>query len=160
LDVGKFLPISDPIEIAAEIVAAFISNNSVPMIEVPGLIESVHAALSAAPSSGHGSAAVDGPIPAVSIRKSITPDYLICLDDGKRYKSLRRHLTLLGMTPDQYRQKWGLPLDYPMVAANYAAKRSEMARSFGLGRKVEKPVSATEQATGQRKVGRPRKATA
>jgi predicted transcriptional regulator len=64
------------------------------------------------------------------------------------------------MTPDQYRQKWGLPLDYPMVAANYAAKRSEMARSFGLGRKVEKPVSATEQATGQRKVGRPRKATA
>ena len=127
------MPISDPIEMAAEIVAAFISSNSVPMAEVPGLIESVHAALSAAPGSRRADAAVDAPIPAVSIRKSITPDYLICLDDGKRFKSLRRHLTLLGMTPEQYRAKWGLPLDYPLVAANYSAKRSEIAKSSGLG---------------------------
>jgi len=75
--------------------------------------------------------------PAVSIRKSITPDYLVCLDDGKKFKSLRRHLAGLGMTPDQYRAKWGLPADYPMVAANYAAQRSELAKRIGLGQRAE-----------------------
>ena len=156
---GKFLPISDPIEMATEIVAAFISRNSVTMAEVPGLIESVHAALSAAPSSGQGSAAVDASIPATSIRKSITPDYLICLDDGKRFKSLRRHLTLLGMTPEQYREKWGLPPDYPMVAANYATKRSELAKRIGLGQMRWKRVDAPAETPASRKVGRPSKKT-
>ena len=169
------MPTSDPVEVAAEIVAAFISYNSVPMSEVPNLIESVHAAVSVAAGLGQvGGAVVDPPAPAVSIRKSITPDYLICLDDGKRYKSLRRHLALLGMTPEQYRAKWRLPPDYPMVAANYAAKRSEMAKSFGFGRKRETPaappakpatakgkmIAAPSEATAKRKPGRPRKTTA
>ena len=78
---------------------------------------------------------VEAKPPAVPVRKSITPDYLICLEDGKRFKSLRRHLRLLGLTPEQYREKWKLPSDYPMVAPNYAAQRSALARKFGLGRK-------------------------
>jgi predicted transcriptional regulator len=80
-------------------------------------------------------------VPAISIKKSVTPDYIICLEDGKRFKALKGHLTQLGMTPDQYRRKWGLPKDYPMVAAAYAAKRSELARSMGLGRKKAEPVA-------------------
>ena len=150
---------SDPMELAAEIVAAFISYNSVPMSEVPSLIQSVHAAVSVAAGQGQGAAVADPPTPAVSIRKSVTPDYLICLDDGKRYKLLRRHVALLGMTPEQYRVKWGLPADYPMVAANYAAKRSEMAKSLGFGRKRKGAVAPPPQAPAQRKVGRPLKAT-
>ena len=144
---------------AAEIVSAFIFSNSVPMAEVPGLIESVHAALIAAPGSMQGGAAVDAPIPATSVRKSITPDYLVCLDDGKRFKSLRRHLTLLGMTPEQYREKWELPPDYPMVAANYAMKRSELAKRIGLGQMREKRVDAPVETPAPRKVGRPSKKT-
>ena len=155
------MAISDPVEVTADIVAAFISSNSIPMSEVPNLIESVHAAVSVAAGLSQGSAAVvDAPVPAVSIRKSVTPDYLICLDDGKRYKSLRRHVALLGMTPEQYRAKWKLSPDYPMVAANYAAKRSEMAKSYGFGRKRTKAAANPLQATAQRKPGRPRKATA
>jgi predicted transcriptional regulator len=92
--------------------------------------------------------------PAVSIRKSVTSDYLICLDDGKAYKSLRRHLALLGMTPEQYRAKWGLPLTYPMVAANYAAKRSTMAKSFGFGQNRRKPVVAPVLAPAKREFDR------
>src|SRR5450631_2365602 len=143
------------------------------MSEVPTLLESVHAAVSVAAGLGPRSAAiVDPPAPAISIRKSVTPDYLICLDDGKRYKSLRGHLASLGMTPEQYRAKWRLPPDYPMVAPNYAAKRSEMAKSFGFGRKRETPaasgsaksaaaegkaMAAPSEATAKRKPGRPRK---
>ena len=152
---------SDPAKVAADIVAAFISNNSVPMSEVPVLIEAVHAAISAARGMAQVDAAdVSPPIPAVSIRKSITPDYLICLDDGKRFKSLRRHLSQLGMTPEQYRAKWGLPLDYPMVAANYAAKRSEMAKNYGFGSKPAGVAAAPVEAGIKRRVGRPRKETA
>lgn len=122
------------IELAADIVSAFVSNNSVPPTDLPTLIANVHAALrnigSPAPKQEEAK-----PIPAVPIKKSITPDFLISLEDGKRYKSLKRHLAGRGLTPAQYREKWGLPPDYPMVAPNYAAKRSELARNMGLGQK-------------------------
>ena len=96
----------------------------------------------------------EAPAPAVTVRKSITPDYLICLDDGLKFKSLRRHLTGLGMTPEQYRAKWNLPGDYPMVAANYAAQRSELAKKIGLGQLRKSGV------VPERKPGRPAKTTA
>jgi predicted transcriptional regulator len=125
---------SSPIELAGEIVAAFVSNNPLPKGELPSLILAVHTAvvrLAAEPESVPLQFEVK--TPAVPIRKSITPDFLICLDDGKRFKSLRRHLGGLGMTPEQYREKWNLPPDYPMVAPNYAAQRSALAKQIGLG---------------------------
>ncbi len=125
---------SDPIELAADVVVAFVSNNSLPVGELPALIHAVHTSimrLVEGPQSG--AQQVEEKAPAVSVRKSITPDYLICLDDGKRFRSLRRHLTTLGMTPEQYREKWRLPADYPMVVPNYAAQRSAMAKSIGFG---------------------------
>jgi predicted transcriptional regulator len=140
---------SDKVSLSAEIVAAYVSHNSVTPGGLPGLIESVHGALTnlgavAAPPKA------EPLVPAVSVRKSITPEYLICLDDGKRFKSLKRHITLLGMTPDQYRTKWGLPASYPMVAPAYAAKRSELAKAIGLGqlrkdtRKGKSPASSRQ----------------
>jgi predicted transcriptional regulator len=114
--------------------AAFVSNNPLPKGELPSLILAVHTAvvrLAAEPESVPLQFEVK--TPAVPIRKSITPDFLICLDDGKRFKSLRRHLGGLGMTPEQYREKWNLPPDYPMVAPNYAAQRSALAKQIGLG---------------------------
>jgi predicted transcriptional regulator len=125
---------SSPIELAGEIVAAFVSNNPLPKGELPSLILAVHTAvvrLAAEPESAPLQFEVK--TPAVPIRRSITPDFLICLDDGKRFKSLRRHLGGLGMTPEQYREKWDLPPDYPMVAPNYAAQRSALAKQIGLG---------------------------
>jgi predicted transcriptional regulator len=125
---------SNPVELAAEIVAAFVSNNPLPKSELPALIHAMHSAvegLAAGPESAPPQ--IEAKAPAVSIRRSITPDFLICLDDGKRFKSLRRHLTRLGMTPAQYREKWNLPSDYPMVAPNYAAQRSALAKKIGLG---------------------------
>ena len=128
---------SDPIGLAAEIVSAFVTHNSLPRAELPALIQSVHAALtknaSGAVTPGAAEPAAPAPAAAVTVRKSITPDFLICLDDGRKFKSLRRHLATLGMTPEQYRAKWGLPNDYPMVAPNYAAQRSELAKKIGLG---------------------------
>ncbi len=123
-----------PIELAAEMVAAFVSNNSVPTSELPALIHAVHAAvarLAVGPETAPSQ--VEAKAPAVPIRKSITPDFLICLEDGKRFKTMRRHLAGLGLTPQQYRKKWSLPSDYPMVAPNYAAQRSAMAKKIGLG---------------------------
>jgi predicted transcriptional regulator len=137
----------DAVEAAADIVAAFVSSNALPTGELPSLIESVYAAVKEFGRPGELLATVTDPSPAVSIRKSITPDYLICLEDGKRFKSMRRHLALLGMTPEQYREKWGLPLSYPMAAPNYAAKRSAMAKSTGFGQSRWKPIAA-EPATG------------
>ena len=133
---------SNPIDLAAEIVTSFVSNNSLPRGELAALIEAVHAAVKTLADGGKvAPAATDPPAPAVSIRKSVTPDYLICLEDGKRFKSLRGHLTTLGMTPDQYRVKWKLPSDYPMVAPNYAAQRSALAKNLGFGLR-EKPIAA------------------
>ncbi len=120
-------------ELTADIVAAFVSHNSLPVAELPGLIASVDAALRGLVDRTPTAAATERPTPAVPIKKSIMPDYLVCLDDGKKFKSLRRHLAGLGMTPDEYRAKWGLAPDYPMVAANYAAKRSDLAKSMRLG---------------------------
>jgi len=125
------------IALAAEIVAAYVSYNSVPTGGLAELISSVHTALANLSSATAASAEPEALAPAVPVRKSITPEYLICLDDGKKFKSLKRHLASLGMTPDQYRQKWRLPKDYPMVASDYAARRSAMAKAIGLGRSRE-----------------------
>ena len=150
----------NPIELTADIVAAFVANNALPIADLPSLIQSVHAAL-AQLASGPVIAAplVEKKEPAVSIRKSITPDYLFCLDDSKKFKSLRRHLSTLGMTPDEYRAKWSLPADYPMVAPNYAAARSEMAKRSGFGQKRTSAAPRQKASTAApTKRGRPAKA--
>ncbi len=121
------------IELTAEIVSAYVSNNTVAAAEIPGLISQVHTAL-ARVSGKSGDAPVEPLKPAVSVKKSITPEYVVCLEDGKKFKSLKRHLrTQYNMTPEQYREKWGLGADYPMVAPNYAAARSQLAKQMGLG---------------------------
>jgi len=121
------------IELTAGIVSAYVSNNSVASGDIAGLINQVHAALMRV-SSGQNDAQPEPLKPAVSLKKSITPDHLVCLEDGKKFKSLKRHLrTQYSMTPEQYREKWGLPPDYPMVAPNYAAARSQLAKQMGLG---------------------------
>src|SRR5215217_2370474 len=125
------MPSHSRIDLAAEIISAFVSNNTVSAEELPSLISQVHIALD---NLGQPVATqAEKPIPPVPIKKTVTPDYLISLEDGKRYKSLRRHLSTRGLTPEQYREKWGLPRDYPMVAPNYAKQRSELARASGLG---------------------------
>ncbi len=125
------------IELAADIVSAFVSNNSIPATDLPALISSVHSALQNVGNPAQ-TQPTEKPTPAVPVKKSITPDAIISLEDGKPYKSLKRHLTGRGLTPAQYREKWGLPRDYPMVAPNYAAKRSELAKQFGLGQQRQK----------------------
>jgi predicted transcriptional regulator len=143
---------SDPIQLATEIMAAYVANNSVPRADLPALFEGLHAALKRLTEGGEISSPVDieKPAPAVPIRKSVTPDYLICLDDGLKFKSMRRHLTTLGMTPEQYRLKWNLPGDYPMVASTYAAQRSALAKTLGLGQLRKKPAAVP--ASGESKV--------
>ena len=127
---------SELLELTSDIVAAHVSNNAVPGTELPGLIEMVFGTLSGL--SGEPAEPVVELKPAVSIKKSVTDDYLICLEDGKKLKMLKRHLrTNYGMTPDEYRAKWSLPADYPMVAPNYAKQRSEFAKRIGLGRKTQ-----------------------
>jgi len=121
------------IELTAKIVSAYVSNNTVAAADIPGLINQVHAAL--ARVSGKTSDVQAEPLrPAVSVKKSITPEYIVCLEDGKKFKSLKRHLrTQYNMTPEQYREKWALGADYPMVAPSYAAARSQLAKQMGLG---------------------------
>ena len=124
------------IEQTTDIVAAYVSNNPLPSSDLPKLIADIHAAINGL-SNGAAAAAEAKPVPAVSIKKSVTPDYLVCLEDGKKFKSLKRHLaTHHNLTPDEYRQKWNLPADYPMVAPNYSASRSALAKASGLGRKA------------------------
>ena len=126
-------PASTFIELAADIVSAYVSNNSVAAHELPGLIHQVHGALTGI-SSGKVEMPVEPLKPMVPVKKSITADYIICLEDGKKFKSLKRHLrTQYNMSPEEYREKWGLPADYPMVAPNYAAARSQLAKQMGLG---------------------------
>jgi predicted transcriptional regulator len=126
----------DSLGLAAEVVAAYVSNNPLPKSDLPDLILAVHSSLTRLGSEPeHALPQVEAKAPVVPIRNSVTPDYLICLDDGKRFKSLRRHLRALGLTPEQYREKWKLPSDYPMVARNYAAQRSALAKKIGLGQK-------------------------
>jgi predicted transcriptional regulator len=123
------------IELTAEIVSAYVSNNNVDSSDLSELIGDIHAALQR--TAGGPPEPEPEPLkPAVPVRKSVTPDYIICLEDGKRFKSLKRHLrTYYDLTPDEYRQKWGLPPDYPMVAPNYAQARSSLAKQMGLGQK-------------------------
>ncbi len=125
---------SELLELSTEIVSAYVSHNVVPAAELPDLIANVYGAMSATQSEA---AETKEPLkPAVSVRRSITDDYLICLEDGKKFKSLKRHLrTHYGLSPEEYRDKWGLPSDYPMVAPNYAAARSELAKKMGLGQR-------------------------
>jgi predicted transcriptional regulator len=121
---------SELLALTSEIVAAHVANNSVPSAELPKLIQDVHRALSAVATGG----AVERPDPAVAVKKSITPDYIVCLEDGKKLKMLKRHLmSSYKLTPEQYRERWGLPHDYPMVAPNYAKHRSHLAKKIGLG---------------------------
>jgi predicted transcriptional regulator len=120
-------------ELTTSIVSAYVQHNSVPSAELPALIGQVHTALTRI-SGEHGEALGDAPRPAIPVKKSIAPDYIICLEDGKKFKSLKRHLrTHYNLTPEQYREKWSLGSDYPMVAPNYAAARSHLAKQMGLG---------------------------
>lgn len=136
----------------ANIVAAYLSNNPISTAELPRLMKTVYDAI--ANLGKEPVPEVVPQVPAVSIRKSITPDYLVCLEDGRKMKSLKRHLkTSFNLTPEEYRAKWGLPKDYPMVAPAYAAVRSEMAKRIGLGKSNKKPVSAAAPVAKKR--GRP-----
>lgn len=123
---------NDLTAMTAEIVSAYLENHQVKMAELPGLIQTVHHTLAQlTKEDGDGA---DRVMPAVSVKKSITPEYLVCLEDGRKFKSLKRHLrTRYNMTPEEYRAKWGLPPDYPMVAPNYARVRSNLAKNMGLG---------------------------
>jgi predicted transcriptional regulator len=153
------------IGLAADIVGAYVSKNSVQVSELPGLIASVHASL-----TGLGQPAAmleeNHKVTAAQIRKSITPDRITSFLDGKPYRSLKRHLSSNGMTPNEYRQKYGLPHDYPMVAATYAAARSEMAKSLGLGQRrrdaavARRAAAQTEPAASPARRGRPKKTEA
>ncbi len=121
------------LELTANIVSAYVSNNSVSSAEIPNLIGQVYSALKRV-AVGQASATVEPLKPAVPIKRSVTAEYIVCLEDGLKFKSLKRHLrTRYNMTPDQYREKWGLPADYSMVAPNYAAARSQLAKQMGLG---------------------------
>lgn len=123
------------IDLSADIVAAYVSKNTIPASELPSLIREVYGALEHV-SSQPTEAAEPELKPAVSIRRSVTPDYIVCLEDGKKFKSLKRHLrTHYDLSPEEYRDKWGLAHDYPMVAPNYARARSELAKKMGLGQK-------------------------
>ncbi|HMJ44725.1 MAG TPA: MucR family transcriptional regulator [Pseudolabrys sp.] len=128
------------IELTAEIVSAYVSNNIVPASEIPSLINQVHAALSRVTGKS-GDAPAEQLKPAVSVKKSVTAEHIVCLEDGKKFKSLKRHLrTQYNMTPEQYREKWSLGVDYPMVAPNYAAARSQLAKQMGLGQQRRRRV--------------------
>ena len=126
------------IDLAADIVSAYVSNNSVPASDLPGLIHEVHSALVRV-TSGAVPVVAEALKPAVPAKKSITNEYIVCLEDGKKFKSLKRHLrTQYNMSPEEYREKWGLPADYPMVAPNYAQARSNLAKQMGLGHQRRK----------------------
>ena len=141
---------TDVLRLTAKIISAHVGNNQVTVAALPELIQSVHRSLAAAGMAEP--ALAPAPLtPAVPIRKSVFPDHIVCLEDGKKLKMLKRHLqTSYGMTPGQYRQKWGLPADYPMVAPNYARQRSSLAKQIGLGRKpgsaAPEQVSLTEES--------------
>ena len=124
---------SDILDLTADVVASYVGNNSVASSELPGLIIEIHKALVTA---AKGETEPEKPTPAVSISRSVQADRITCLEDGQKFKSLKRHIrSIHSLTPDEYRERWGLPRNYPMVAPNYAAQRSELAKKMGLGRK-------------------------
>jgi len=132
---------SDLLRMTTEVVAAYLGNNSVPASQISEVISTVHGALMNL-SSGAGEPEPEPLRPAVPIKKSVTPEYIVCLEDGKQLKMLKRHLrTTYDMTPEEYRAKWGLPASYPMVAPNYARQRSEFAKKIGLGKVSAKPAT-------------------
>ena len=139
------------LQLTSEIVTAYVSANPLPAAQLPDVIRTVAAALAKLLGTAEPQSA-EAPTPAVPIRRSVTPDHIVCLEDGKKLKMLKRHLrTTYAMSPQEYREKWGLPADYPMVAPNYAAQRSALARQIGLGRKA---AEATEQPKRQRSKSR------
>nr|WP_194303173.1 MucR family transcriptional regulator [Acetobacter estunensis] len=150
--VSENKPISPLLELTAQIVSAQVSNNSLSPESLPSLIRDVYTALE---SAGQVAPEPEKPQPAVPIKRSVFPDYIVCLEDGKKLKMLKRHLqSAYGMTPDQYRERWGLPTDYPMVAPNYAERRSTLAREIGLGRKISASSSPAEGEESGRRRGR------
>lgn len=131
----------DLLGMTTDIVAAYVSNHTIEFGDLPGMVRQIYSSL--ADLTGNGSPHGERPEPAVSIKKSIQDDFIVCLEDGKKLKMLKRHLkTSYNMTPEQYRERWNLPLDYPMVAPNYAKQRSSLAMQIGLGRKRKEPVAA------------------
>ena len=149
--------------LTAQIVSAYAENSSLRPAALVDLIGDVGKAVASLSEQQPSAEPKEAPVPAVPVKQSVTADYIVSLEDGRQFKALKRHLGTLGMTPDEYRRKWSLPLDYPMVAPNYAAKRSELARSLGLGRKrtTEQPAAApvAEEVAPKRR-GRPRKNSA
>jgi len=154
---------TDYVELTADLVSAYVTNNNVPVAELPALIASTHTTLAGlAQGAATGAPAVEKPTPA-QIRKSITPDALISFIDGKPYKTLKRHLRVKGMTFDEYRARYGLPRDYPTVAASYSETRSALAKGLGLGqhhRKAAPKAAEPDEAASEKlkRAGRPRKA--
>jgi predicted transcriptional regulator len=143
---------SDLIALTADIVSAYVSHNTIVAENIPNFIASVHAALCTSGAQG-ATQPKEELVPAVSIKKSVTPEYIICLEDGKKFKSLKRHLrTHYDLSPEQYREQWGLAYDYPMVAPMYAAARSQLAKTMGLGqrRQAESPAASKAPAGGKR----------
>ena len=138
---------SEMVELTAEIVSAYVGNNNVQLADLPNVISSIHSALR---NLGQPQEQPKEKLtPLMPIRKTITPDHLISLEDGKHYKSLKRHLSGKGLTPEQYREKWGLPRDYPMVAPNYAAQRSALAKAAGLGQQRKKAEPTPAKSGGR-----------
>ena len=160
MDIASETMPQELIELTSDIVSAYVANNKLAASELPEIITTVHTAL-----RGLGEKKVPEPEklnPIVPIKKSITADYLISLEDGRRYKSLKRHLSGRGLTPPEYREKWGLPRDYPMVAPNYAKQRSELAKALGLGQQRRKKPEETEAAVADaapKRRGRPKGTT-
>ena len=142
-----------PLELAAQIVSAHVSNNTVEAAALPALIQEVYRALNSLKGGISEAVTPEKPVPAVPIKKSVYPDYIVCLEDGKKLKMLKRHLqSSYNMTPEQYRERWGLPRDYPMVAPSYAERRSDLAKEIGLGRKAE-TTSSEPRRRGRPKAG-------
>jgi predicted transcriptional regulator len=143
------------LSLTADVVGAYVAKNAVPAGTLTDLIGKIHQALLAL-SGNPPAEATPSLVPAVPIKRSITPDYIVSLEDGRKFKSMKRHLGILGMTPAEYRAKWDLPKDYPMVAPNYAAQRSELAKKLGLGRKREASVPAkAKPKSASKRVSRP-----
>ena len=134
---------AEKLELTTEIVASYVSNNTVSASDLPGVIQDVYKTLI---NLGSDTVVGERPKPAVAVKKSITPDFIICLEDGKKLKMLKRHLkTAYNMSPEEYRERWGLPADYPMVAPNYAKHRSSLAKKIGLGTKPRKTTRARKK---------------
>jgi predicted transcriptional regulator len=139
------------IEMTAEIVSSYAANNNLAANDLPGLIKAVHGALAGASANSVVEPEQSQPAPAVPVKKSITPDAIVCLEDGRKFKSLKRHLrTKYNLSPEEYRAKWGLPKDYPMVAPSYAAARSSLAKAMGLGQGGRPPVKAPAKGASRK----------